>query len=71
MVEGGVLSLNLENLDNVIGDRSVFIMFYTGDDANSLQATWEKLAKEWEGHDHGVILQVDCGDETASILKFQ
>lgn len=28
-----------------------------------MHIVWDQLAKEWEGHRHGVIAKVDCGDE--------
>jgi hypothetical protein len=37
------------------------------DDNIYLQATWNNLAKEWEGHEHGVIAKVDCGDTEAAV----
>lgn len=29
---------------------------------------WEKLAKDWEGHEIGLVAKVDCGDGNTEIL---
>jgi thioredoxin-like negative regulator of GroEL len=34
----------------------------------ALAPDWEKLAAEWEGHDTGLVAEVDCTEEDAEII---
>jgi len=57
-----VTSLTPANYDSLTAGKTVFIKFFAPwcGHCKKMAPDWEALAKEWEGHDIGLVAEVDC-----------
>jgi protein disulfide-isomerase-like protein len=62
MTSAAVPSLTPENYDSMTDGKTVFIKFFAPwcGHCKKMAPDWEKLAGEWEGHDIGLVAEVDC-----------
>ena len=60
------VELTYESFDEKTTGKTVFIKFYspTCDHCQELASPWESMAKEWIGHEQGLVGAVDCRQET-------
>lgn len=60
-----VTSLTPANYDSLTAGKTVFIKFFAPwcGHCKKMAPDWEALAKEWEGHEIGLVAEVDCTAE--------
>jgi len=58
------LELNQSNFDEMTAGKTVFIKFYAPwcGHCKSMASDWEKLEKDFEGHEVALVASVDCTD---------
>merc|ERR1719326_2443703 len=64
-VSAAVPSLTPDNYDAMTDGKTVFIKFFAPwcGHCKKMAPDWEKLAGEWEGHEIGLVAEVDCTAE--------
>jgi len=57
-----VTSLTPDNYDSLTDGKTVFIKFFAPwcGHCKKMAPDWEKLSGEWEGHEVGMVAEVDC-----------
>jgi len=61
-VNADVTSLTPANVAELTAGKTVFVKFFAPwcGHCKKMAPDWEKLAKEYEGHDIGMVVEVDC-----------
>lgn len=61
-VSAAVPSLTPDNYDSLTDGKTVFIKFFAPwcGHCKKMAPDWEKLSGEWEGHEIGLVAEVDC-----------
>jgi len=70
-VSAKVISLTPENYESITDGKTVFIKYFAPwcGHCKKLAPDWEKLAEDWEGHEHGLIAEVDCTSEGKALCQ--
>lgn len=69
-VSADVINLTVDNYATATAGKTVFIKFFAPwcGHCKSMAPDWERLAGEWEGHEVGLIAEVDCTAEESEPL---
>lgn len=59
-----VLQLTEDNIDEKTSEKTVFLKFFAPwcGHCKEIAPAWEQLAKDWEGHEIGLVAEIDCTD---------
>jgi len=67
----GVANLTPENYDSLTAGKTVFIKFFAPwcGHCKKMAPDWETLAGKWEGHEVGLIAEVDCTTDAKPLCE--
>mmetsp|Transcript_4647 Transcript_4647/g.8847 ORF Transcript_4647/g.8847 Transcript_4647/m.8847 type:complete len:226 (-) Transcript_4647:148-825(-) len=64
-----VIRLSPDNYDELTSGKTVFIKFFAPwcGHCKKMEPDWKQLAEEWDGHEIGLVAEIDCTAEGKSL----